>query len=52
MSFTMTFVSSISDIGKDEFEKVQMLKGRESHLWKLDIEERFKYHKDKQKNGK
>ena len=50
-------VSSISDIGKDELEKVLEeadAKGKGEILrkiWKLDVEERLKYHEDQKKNG-
>ena len=51
-------VSSISDIGKEELEKV--LKEADANgkgdllrkVWKLDVEERLQYHKDQKKNGK
>ena len=54
----LKLVSSISDIGKDELEKVLEdadAKGKGEvlrNIWKLDVEERLKYHKDQKKNGK
>lgn len=54
----LKLVSSISDIGKEELEKV--LKEADANgkgdllrkVWKLDVEERLQYHKDQKKNGK
>ena len=54
----LKLVSSISDIGKDELEKVLVeadAKGKGEllrNVWKLDVEERLKYHKDQKRNGK
>ncbi len=54
----LTVVSSISDIGKDELEKVlgeADQKGRGDvirKIWKLDVEDRLKFQKDQKRNGK
>ena len=48
-------VSSISDIGKEELEKVMSeadAKGEVlRNIWKMDVEERLQYFKDQKKNG-
>ena len=50
-------VSSISDIGKEELEKVLTeadAKGQGEvlrNIWKMDVEERLQYYKDQKKSG-
>lgn len=50
-------VSSISDLGKNELEKVMSeadAKGKGEllrNVWKLDVEERLQYYKDQKRNG-
>lgn len=54
----LKLVSSISDVGKEELQKVLEeadAKGKGEllrNIWKLDEEERLKYHKDQRKNSK